>query len=89
MTSTLLRLRTQFTYNIVGPLANCIHAPTDCFAVFNPYLKLDARGITPFIPSIIRGDLVRLLDNDNGTSPTPQDSVSLSKALTNQLSTFL
>ena len=89
MTSMLLRLRTQFAYSIVSPLARCIRAPTDCFAVFNTYLNLDARGITPFLPSIIRGDLVRLLVNDDDTSPTPQDSVSLSKALTNQLSTFL
>ena len=83
MTSMLLRLRIRFVYNIVGPLAHRIRARTNCFAVFNQYLLLDARGITPFLPYIIRGDLIRFLDNDNNTPLAPQDLVSLSKPPTN------
>ncbi|KAF9642202.1 hypothetical protein BDM02DRAFT_3133249 [Thelephora ganbajun] len=41
--------------------------------LFNPCIMLDARGITPFLPYIIRGDLIRLLDDDKNPLPTPQD----------------
>ncbi|KAF9786618.1 hypothetical protein BJ322DRAFT_1106748 [Thelephora terrestris] len=49
------------------PFINPSHLPgfaTNQFVVFNPCLQLDPRGITPFLPYIIRGDLVSLLDND-------------------------
>jgi hypothetical protein len=38
--------------------------PVNRFTVFNPCLQLDARGITPFLPYVIRGDLLSLLDVD-------------------------
>ena len=57
--------------------------PTDCFLVFNPCLQLDAGGITPFLPYIIRGDLNRLLCDDSNLPSTPPDLVGLPNPVTN------
>jgi len=47
------------------------------FVVFNPCLQLDARGITPFLPYVIRGDLLSLLDVDESGASALENVVSL------------
>ncbi|KAF9786621.1 hypothetical protein BJ322DRAFT_1019257 [Thelephora terrestris] len=42
--------------------------PSDLRYLFNPCLQLNPREITPFLPYVIRGDLVSLLDKDNTSS---------------------
>ena len=51
--------------------------PADFFVDFNPCVQIDARGITPFLPYIIRSDLIRLLGDS--PSPPPVCSVRVSK----------
>ena len=63
--------------------------PIDRFAVFNPCLQLDARGITPFLPYVIRGDLVSLLDVDENAAFALEDVVSLLIHGTDSPLTFL
>ena len=81
MTSSGLRLHTRSAYSTVSSSTHYICAPTNDFVVFNPCVKLDASGITPFLPYIIRGDLIRLLDNGNNGSSALRDVVSLFKPL--------
>jgi hypothetical protein len=50
---------------------------------------LDPRGITPFLPYVIRGDLVSLLDSDNGSTFISEDAVSFLDHFTDHLPTFL
>ena len=75
-TSSGLSLHTRLAYGTVSSSAHCICAPANRLIVFNPCIKLDASGIAPFLPYIIRGDLIRLLDNDNNTPFTLQRVVS-------------
>ena len=56
--------------------------PHSSIVVFNPCLQLDASGIAPFLPYVIRGDLNRLLDNDINTPSTLLVPVSLPELLT-------
>ena len=63
--------------------------PINRFAVFNPCLQLDARGITPFLPYVIRGDLHSLLDVDKSGAFALEDVVSLLIHHTDSLLTFL
>ena len=64
-------------------------SPIDRFAVFNPCLQLDARGITPFLPYVIRGDLLSLLDVDENAAFALEDVVSLPIHRTDSLLTLL
>jgi hypothetical protein len=43
--------------------------PANYSVDFNSCLQLDPSGITPFLPYVIRGDLVSLLDNDDNSVP--------------------
>lgn len=52
-------------------------SPTEYFVVFNACLQLDPKGITPFLPYVIRGDLVGLLDINKDSPFTAEDVVSL------------
>ena len=57
---------------------NPSHPPrphTNYFVVFNPCLQLDPRGITPFLPYVIHGDLVSLLDDDDNVPFTSEGTV--------------
>jgi hypothetical protein len=46
------------------------------FVVFNPCLQLDAKGITPFLPYVIHGDLVGILNTGNKVTSKSEGVVS-------------